>query len=153
DLGGENDPLAHRPRLRLQPCADGTLAPSSAVRIRGVEERDPEIPRRVHDVARLGIVLSHPEESRSRADPAEPAAAQGHPRDRDAGLAEPARFHRHPLAAWRHGRVRTSLVVPRRTEAPNLEEKDPCATFPGFSSSPWSPLPPLSPPSRPSSAR
>ena len=62
-----------------QPVADGALAAAAAVRVGGVEGRDPRVPRRVHERERLLGPLALPEELRRGPDAAEVAAAEDDP--------------------------------------------------------------------------
>src|SRR5439155_16520352 len=82
-----------------RPVADHRLAPSAAVRVGGVEGRDAELPRRIHDAERLFLALALSEKLGRGADSAEVAAAENDPRDLDIGPAELTAFHRESLRA------------------------------------------------------
>src|SRR5437588_5749215 len=99
DLRGELDPLAHIGAFRAEPVADVGLAPPAAVGVRGVEGRDPEVPRGVHEREGLVARLAVAEELRRRADPAEVPAAEDDPRDLEAAPAERTPLHR-PILGW-----------------------------------------------------
>ena len=72
-LRGDQGPHA----ARLDPAADRSLAPSPAICVRGIEVRDAELPRRVHQRQRLVVGHPLPEQLRRRPNPAEVAASKG----------------------------------------------------------------------------
>src|SRR5205823_6814195 len=90
DLGAENDVLAHLGAARREPLSDPAFAPPAAVRVRGVEEVDPHLPRGVHDAKGVIAIFALPEEGRRAPDAAEVAAAEGYRGNLETGLAEPA---------------------------------------------------------------
>ena len=114
-----DDRVAHGGALRREPLADPRLAASAAVRVGGVERRDPEIPGRVHDPRRLLARDALPEERRRRADAAEVAAAEDDPRDRDAAPPELAPLHHAILS-----RVSAPRTTRRRSDACEEERAD-----------------------------
>src|SRR5579859_725091 len=75
-LRGENRVVPRAP----PPSADVRLAPAAAVRVGGVEARDPRLPGRVHQGEGLVLVQPLAEERGSRADAAEVAASEDQPR-------------------------------------------------------------------------
>ena len=93
DLRAEDETRANLGPLGAPPLADPGLAAAAAVRVGGVERRDPELPGAVHDRERLLARLPLPKEGGRGADPAEVAAAEDEPRDLDAGAAERPRLH------------------------------------------------------------
>ena len=67
------------------PVPDRRLAATAAVRVRGVEHRDAEPSRGVHDPEGFFLALAAAEQLRGGADAAEVAAAQDEARDLEAG--------------------------------------------------------------------
>src|SRR5205814_4467452 len=67
---------------RAQPLAEIRLAAAAAVRIGGVECRDPGVPRRIEQLERLLARFPLTEERRRRAETAEVPAAEDDARDR-----------------------------------------------------------------------
>ena len=92
-LRHDHDAVPHVGPLRPEPGADVVLAAPAAVRVRGVERRDPHVPRGVEQPK--GVLARRPlaEERRCRADPAEVAAAEDDSRDGDAAPPECALLH------------------------------------------------------------
>src|SRR5204863_5099090 len=74
-LGGDAKPVG---AARADPLADVRLAAAAAVRVGGVEPREPRLPGRVHELERLLERLALLEERRRRADPAEIATTEDH---------------------------------------------------------------------------
>ena len=62
--------------MRTHPLADPPLARAAAVRVAGVEPRDPGVPGAVHDRERLVVRDPLSEERRRRADATEVPAAE-----------------------------------------------------------------------------
>jgi hypothetical protein len=58
----DRDRVANLRALPGEPLADPRLAPSTSVRIRGVERRDAEVPRGIHDPPRFVARDALPEE-------------------------------------------------------------------------------------------
>src|SRR5205085_6251242 len=116
-LRRKDDVLAHVESLRLQPVADPRLAATAAVRVGGVERRDPGLPGGVHDRERFFTALAFAEERRRGSDAAEVAAAEDDPRDPDAGTAEVGSLHERD-ATRRPGGTPPLLVPPGRLRLP-----------------------------------
>ncbi len=76
DFRAEEHLLANRGPLRPQPAADIRFAAPAAVRVGGIEKVHAGVSRVIEQGECLLFVLTHAEERRCRADPAEVAAAQ-----------------------------------------------------------------------------